>query len=856
LFIGRVCWNVWNLSNINEHTQNLPGKGGMKIQSLAGNWEFRQKGTEEWLPASVPGGVHTDLLALGRIPDPFWGDNEKRVQWVAERDWIYRYRFECSPELVAQEKVWLVCEGLDTLARVTLNGHELGDTDNMFRHYEWEIKSLLIAKGKNEVFITFSSPVTFITQRHSMRKLPSPDHSIPGGPYLRKAPCQFGWDWGPKLPPMGIWKDIRLEGYNKARLREVHLRQRHVDGQVTVEARIIIEQWGAAAVEAGMRITAPDGKNLEKKGAIPSSNELIFEMPIPRPELWWPNGYGKQALYQAQIFITRGGDAEAETLDRRSYQLGLRTIELRQQPDPWGRSFAFVVNGVPIFAKGSNWIPADSFPTRITAKSLEGLIRSAVETHQNMLRVWGGGFYEDEHFYDLCDRYGILVWQEFIFSCSVYPLDDPGFLENIHQEVVQNVRRLRHRASLALWCGNNEMEMGWVEWDWQYPELEDLKAAYQQFFHHTLPSWCVAEDPDHTYWPSSPSSDTPFIDPNGQRQGDTHYWDVWHKRKPFTAYRNQYPRFMSEFGFQALPPLSTIRTYADEADWNMTSYIMDQHQKNASGNSLMVGQMLDTFQMPKDFESLVYLSMALQAEGIRYGVEHWRRHPDRIAGSLYWQLNDCWPVASWSSLDYFGRWKALHYAARRFYAPLLLSIEDNPPEMSVSVTNDRLEPCSRKLTWRLETVDGKELTCGAVPKVLCLPQTSKLICELDFSKYITEDNRRELVFIAELWSDENQPAARQIASFVPIKHMLLADPKISAKLHIEGERLIADLTAHSLALLVEVSLNEVDVIFSDNYINLPANRTTRVSCPLPAGWTLEKAQAEFRTRSVYDSYSH
>ena len=425
---------------------------------------------------------------------------------------------------------------------------------------------------------------------------------------------------------------------------------------------------------------------------------------------------------------------------------------MRQQEDQWGRSFIFVVNGVSIFAKGSNWIPADSFPTRITDAFLEKLIQAAVETHQNMLRVWGGGFYEEERFYDLCDRYGILVWQDFIFSCSIYPFDEPAFLENIQVEIVENIRRLRHRASLALWCGNNEMEMTWVEWNWKSDEHQKLKPAYDQFFHHTLPEWCLAEDPDHSYWPSSPSSDIPFENPNGQSQGDAHYWDVWHGRKPFTSYRDQYPRFMSEFGFQALPPLETIRTYADEPDWNMTSYIMELHQKNASGNSLMVGQMLDTFRLPKDFVSLVYLSMALQAEGIRYGVEHWRRHPDRVAGILYWQLNDCWPVASWSSLDYFGRWKALHYAARNFFAPLMLSIEDKSPDMGVFVTNDLLESWDGNIRWWLETLEGEVLSSGEAP-VKAAAQAATRVSKLDFSSYLTDDNIRTLVFIVELFKD-------------------------------------------------------------------------------------------------------
>jgi beta-mannosidase len=826
----------------------------MRIQSLAGAWEFRQAGTEEWLAANVPGGVHTDLLALGRIPDPFVGDNEKRVQWVAESDWEYRTSFTCPKELLSEEKVRLVCDGLDTLATVVLNDHELGHTDNMFRQYQWEVKPFLDAKGTNNLTLTFSSPVKYAAEKQANRPLPGVPQAIPGGPHLRKAPCQFGWDWGPQLPPIGIWKDIRLEGSSKARIAEVHLRQDHTGGQVTVEARVVTERWAEAPLAAVVRIMAPDGETHENKAAIPASDEVILKVPIPQPQLWWPNGYGGQPLYQVEVSLLRSDAPEAGPLDWHTYQIGLRTIELRQQEDQWGRSFAFVINEVQIFAKGSNWIPADSFPTRITDGYLESLIRAAAETHQNMLRVWGGGFYEEERFYDLCDRYGILVWQEFIFSCSIYPLDDPAFLENVRVEAVENLRRLRHRACLALWCGNNEMEWGWVDWFWNRPELQDLKTAYDQFFHHTLPAWCQAEDPDHSYWPSSPSSDTPFINPNGQRQGDSHYWDVWHGGKPFTSYRNQYPRFMSEFGFQALPPLATIRTYADEADWNMTSYIMEQHQKNASGNSMMVRQMLDMFRLPKDFESLVYLSLVLQAEGIRYGVEHWRRHPDRVAGTLYWQLNDCWPVASWSSLDYFGRWKALHYAARRFYAPLLLSIEDDPPEMSVYLTNDSLESWLGELNWRLETLDGEVLASGQAP-VRAAPQSATQACKLDFSDRISDDNLRRLVFIAELWQGD-QMAAWQTAFFAPIKHLALSDPKIAVELHAEKDQLIADLASHSLALLVEVSLDNADVIFSDNYFNMPAGGIIHITCPMPAGYTLERAKVEFHVRSVYDSYSH
>jgi beta-mannosidase len=821
-------------------------------QSLSGPWRFRQSGADEWLPATVPGGAHTDLLALDCIPDPFAGDNERRVAWVAEADWEYRKTFDAAPELLAHAQLDLVCDGLDTLATVTLNGRELGRTDNMFRQFRWNVKGLLAPEG-NELVVYFASSVRHIAEKQAERKLANPTHSIPGGPHIRKAPCQFGWDWGPQLPPVGLWKDVRLEGY-QARLADVHLRQSHQGGVVTISARVSVEGW-EPGLSAALTVTAPGGARQTARAELGTVTDDVVSLQVENPELWWPNGMGGQPLYAITVQLARAG----AVLDEKAFQLGLRTVELRQEPDQWGRSFEFVVNGRPFFAKGSNWIPADSFPTRISEPYLDMLIRAAAGTHHNMLRVWGGGLYEDELFYDLCDRYGILVWQEFIFSCSIYPLDDPAFVENVHVEAVENMRRIRHRASLCLWCGNNEMEWGWHDWGWNKPELDDLRAAYDRFFHHTLPEWVAAEDPDTAYWPSSPSSydassHTRFKNPNGQIQGDAHYWDVWHGRKPFTAYRDQYPRFMSEFGFQALPPLETVKTYADPADWNMTSYIMDQHQKNDSGNSLMVGQMLDTFRMPKDFESLVYLSMVLQAEGIRYGVEHWRRHADRVAGTLYWQLNDCWPVASWSSLDYFGRWKALHYAAKRFYAPIMLSIEDAPPCQSIYVSNDSYNAWQGEVRWRLATLRGEELASGMRP-VSVAPRSTTTVDHLDFARFLDLDSRRELALTAELW-EGGARVAMNTAFFVPTKHLSLADPQLRAEVREQSGALVIDLAASSLARLVEVRLDGADVVLSDNYFDLPAGATVTVTAPKPAGWTLDQARAALKLRSVVDTYSH
>ncbi|HSN94034.1 MAG TPA: glycoside hydrolase family 2 protein [Anaerolineaceae bacterium] len=820
----------------------------MIIQDLTGAWQFRQAGSQDWLPATVPGGVHTDLMALEYIPDPFDGDNEAKVQWVAEADWEYQLLFTPKADLLNQAHIELVCDGLDTLAELSLNGELLGKADNMFRQYRFDLRPLL-KEGANQLAIKFASPVCYCAERQAQEPMVGVSQALVGGPHLRKAPCQFGWDWGPQLPPIGIWKNIRLEAWPEARFEDVHLRQKHDSGKVTVSARLVITR-PVAGYLAHLEVTSPDGGQVLKAETPFEGTDGLLEVEIDQPQLWWPNGYGTQPLYDVKISLEK----EAMLLDQRQYKLGLRTIDLIQEPDEWGESFKFAVNGINIFAKGSNWIPTDSFPTRITRHKLEQLLGDAVRVNQNMLRVWGGGFYESEEFYDLCDQYGILVWQDFIFSCSMYPLGVPGFLENVHEEVVQNTRRLRHRTSLALWCGNNEMEEGWVDWQWDKSKFGYLEEAYDRFFHHQLKDWCQNEDPDRPYWPSSPSSGTPFKNPNGQERGDAHYWQVWHGRQPFTAYRQQFPRFMSEFGFQSLPPMRTVHSYASQADLNMTSYIMEGHQKNQRGNELIVSQMLDQYRLPKDFESLDYLSMVLQANGIRYGVEHWRRHSHRVAGTLYWQLNDCWPVASWSSLDYFGRWKALHYAARHFYAPVLLSIEDEGLLQKVFVTNDSLQSVAGTVQIRAESLAGQALHTAEYT-IEVEPQVVNKVCELDCSLFVTGDLLRETVFIAEFWQ-AGQLVERKTAFFAPIKHLALADPGISATVEIEDGEARVTLKAETLALQVQVGFEGLDCVFSDNYFDLPANTPISLSTRLPQEISAEVLQSLLRVQTIYDSYAH
>jgi len=849
------------------------------IQPLTGAWSFRQVGTEEWMPASVPGGVHTDLLNLGKIPDPFVSDNEHAVMWVAETDWEYRRVLVPAADLLAEERIFLTADGLDTIAEVRVNGEIVGRANNQFRCWRWEIGKLL-QKGENELTILFSGPTAYTAKEQERRRMIGVGTGLDGAPHLRKAPYQFGWDWGPQLPAIGIWKDIRLEGRSLARLEDVHLQQiHHPKGEVTVRASVRVETWSEGELAVELAIMPPDEGTKHETEARIVDGEAVISIRIEDPRIWWPNGYGEQPVYRVCVQLK----SEGRVIDEREYQIGLRTIELRQEDDAWGRSFRFVVNGLPIFIKGSNWIPADVFVTRVDAEQLEHLIASAAASHQNMLRVWGGGFYEDDRFYDLCDRYGILVWQDFVFACSTYSLDESDFLDNVRIEIEENVRRLRHRASLALWCGNNEIEWFWESRGWTIYDREDeleelvrdipalaplkelaaerhllpdwraLRDAYDRFYHKILPGWVARLDPDRSYWPSSPSSNTPFRGVNDERRGDSHYWDVWHGRKPFTAYRSTFPRFMSEFGFQSLPTMETVESYTSPEDRNLTSRVMEHHQRGRHGNGLIVSQMTDNFRLPEHFADWVYLSLVLQAEGIRYGVEHWRRHMDRVGGTLYWQLNDCWPVASWSSIDSFGRWKALHYASKRFYAPILLSVEDKPPVMDLHLSNDLPEPWSGSIRWSLETITGAVIDSDelAVTAPAC---ADTLIASLDFTDRFTQETERRTVLVTELLQGDERKSL-SVHPFLPNKHLDLIYPQLKAEVIQRDQSLLFLLRAESLARFVEMKLiGQPDMIFSDNYFDLPAGRKATITCSLPSGWTASDAEHALRLHSLYDSY--
>jgi beta-mannosidase len=610
-----------------------------------------------------------------------------------------------------------------------------------------------------------------------------------------------------------------------------------------------VDGGSSARLTARVRVRGPRGFQFEGNARRSrAGGSFVLQIPIPEPALCWPNGLGGQPRYAVRVDLL----ADGRPIEHRSYRVGLRRLRLRRRRDRFGESFYFEVNGVPLFAKGANWVPADSFPSRVGEGRYRDLVGAAAWAGMNMLRVWGGGFYEDEAFYEACDERGILVWQDFMFACGTYP-GDRAFERNVEAEARENVRRIRHRPCLALWCGNNEMEWGWHSWGWaRRPRAAQERAAYVRMFHEILPRVVAEEDPDTPYWPSSPSSDTPFRDPNGEARGNGHDWAIWHGLQPFTAYRKHHFRFMSEFGFQALPAHATVRAFAAPGERNLTSHVVECHQKNAGANGRILQYLADTFLLPKDFRELCLVSQLLQAEAVRYGVEHWRRqrNGERCMGALYWQLDDCWPVASWSSIDYFQRWKALHYAARRFNAPVLLSVceEAERGTATLHVTNDLPHPVSGELRWSLETLDGSVLERGR-ERVRAPGCRSTEVAALDASRHLPDAAARRTTVLVSEWHEGRRLRARQVTGFVPPKHQPLRDPGLRVEVARDG-RSVRLTAARGLARFVWLEGPKEQVRFSDNGFDLPKGRSARLR--ILSGGPLRRR--DLYVRSLFDTY--
>lgn len=819
------------------------------------NWKLRRIGEERWLDAIVPGSVFQDLLRAGIMQDPYYRDNEEEVEAHAVGDYEYRTSFEAEEAWLRGDAVELVCEGLNTLAFVELNGVELARTDNMHRKYVWDVRHLL-HPGGNTLRIVFHSSLNYIRDRQRERPIWGQFHTLAGFPHLRKASYMFGWDWGPVIPDMGIWQDIYVRLGSRARLADVHVRQHHEPGQVNLTANVQVEGLGermpeaAPTAELEWRLTAPDGSETAARSSVQASGraaDVSLEIAVRDPKLWWPNGLGTPALYKSEMRLLVDGVLR----DERKLELGLREIRLRTDPDEeqdenqnqneakGASAFTFVVNGVPIFAKGANYIPEDNFTGRYSAERTERLIRDSAAANFNMIRVWGGGLYPSDSFYELCDRYGLIVWQDFMFACANYSLDG-GMRETIREEAVRHIRRLRHHACLGLWCGNNEIEMAWCEWG--IPEDGALRRDHVALFEELLPELVARHDPDTAYWPSSPSSGGGFDDPTAEHRGDAHYWDVWHGLKPFADYRKYRFRFVSEFGFQSFPSLKTVESFTLPEDRNIFSYVMEKHQKNDAANGKILYYLSETFRYPKDFDSLLYASQLLQGEAIRYGVEHWRRIRGRCMGTLYWQLNDCWPVASWASIDYFGRWKALHYYAKRFYAPELVSAEEEGAAVRLWLTNDRAEEAAGMLRWQLRDAGGTVLEAGELEMVVA-PLSSVQAAALDYADRAALNRGfvREH-YASYQWVRDGQVVSEGSVLLCPPKHFQFRQPRLEASVAEDDRHWRITVCSDVYVKAVELDFQDADVVWEDNYFDLHGGNAGKTL-------TVAKADLPYRSRS-------
>jgi beta-mannosidase len=835
----------------------------MDIHSLNGRWEFFKTGDPAGaLPATVPGCAHTDLLANARLPDPFYRDQELAQRWVGETDWTYRRTFSADAATLAHDRVLLRCHGLDTLATIRLNGVEIGRTDNMFRRYEFDVKAAL-HPGENQIEIDLAAPMPYVrrmdAERGAMAGWVEPMRVNSSG-WLRKEPCNFGWDWGPKMPTSGVWRDIEIVAYSGARLGPIATHQTHADDAVTLRVTGAVEPLDARALNARIALSR-DGREVVALTVPVESSGYQAEFAVPAPELWWPHGMGAQPLYDLTVTLFDG-----ETpLDSAQQRLGLRTLALQRPRDEDGQAeaFYFTCNGVAFFAKGANWISPTPYPGQTTRAEYERWIQTTVAANMNMLRVWGGGTYECDDFYDLCDQYGVTVWQDFMFACGTYPSYDAAFMDNVRAEAVDNVLRVRHHACIALWCGNNEIEQGlptspgWLDsmtWD-----------DYRRLFDGLLAEVCADLAPQTAYWPGSPH--TPLgdrNDANDPNSGDTHLWAVWHGRQPFEWYRTRPDRFVSEFGFQSFPQPSIIAEFTAPDDRNITSYVMEHHQRSAIGNATIIAYMLEWYRLPTGFESMVWLSQILQGMAMKYAVEHWRRNMPRTMGTLYWQLNDMWPAPSWASVDWRGNWKALHHMARRFYAPLLISgLEDLAAQtVGVHLTSDLGESRPVIVRWAVSRADGEEIARGEQATASPV-RASAAVQTLDLAPHIAEYGVRDLLIWLELYGDDGEAhISENLVTLARPKHIALRDPQIAVEVgeaaEAGEERFTVTLTAQHPALYawltVEGASAEASATFSDNFVDLRPGRPHTVTVSAPGFADAASFAAALRVQSLFDTY--
>ena len=838
---------------------------------IQANWTLIGESGQRYA-AQVPGSVLTTPIQQKEIVHPFWRCEEKSqpLKQALMQDWTYTCAFLPPAELQGcQDEIWLCFDGIDTLAEIWLNDQKLGVADNMHRHWRFPVSKLLYLE-ENTLSLRFFSPMKYAQQRFDQGEIRYINTgTLPGSNYLRKAHYMFGWDWGPQLPDMGIWKDVYLQLQQPYTLDDVYLTQKHDLWEVTVEAKIQLtaQQPLPDGAFLALELVSPQGESFRStQPAYLGENALSLR--LRNPQLWWPNGLGDQPLYTASVSLLDGD----YLLDRWKRRIGLRTLKVCREKDKWGESFAFEVNGVKFFAMGADYVPQDSFPHQVTPQRTRQLLQDCVDANFNAIRVWGGGYYPDNDFYDCCDELGLVVWQDCMFACNIYQLEE-NFVDTVAHEISQQILRLRHHPSLGLWCGNNEMEEAWVSWKEVTCHSRRLREDYRRLFEKILPEIFMTYDPQTLYWPSSPSTQGSFVDPNDPNRGDVHYWEVWHGGKPFEEYQKYFFRFCSEFGFQSFPCRKTMETFTLPQDRNIFSEVMENHQKNPSANAKILSYLAQYYRYPNSYDSLCYVSQLLQAQAMKFGVEHWRRNRGRCMGAIYWQLNDCWPVASWSSIDWYGRWKALHYVAKRFFAPFTASILRQGNQITVYLLNESREPRSGILRLFLRDRDFQTAFTSTM-RVNAPAMSSTAVFQQDFSPEL--ENHPEQFFFGFQLLEEGQEIAQDSCIFVPEKHLDLENPQLRWKVRQVEEGFFILVSAQKFARSVELSLEGLDGVFSDNYFDLCDDAVKKVFLPYTAITdrlgTLEtgpvlrgvspnaigqnRLEQSLRLRSLYDSYDH
>ena len=798
----------------------------MQTYNLNGTWQLEQltKKSRDLAPVevTVPGTVLSGFLAAGEIEDPFYRTNEDATRALFWDDYQFTRTFAVDETFLAEQKIDLVCEGLDTLAEICINGELLAKTDNMHRTWKFPVKDYLHA-GENEITIVFHSVLQYIEAypyEENKKIQYTPCGAMTGNELLRKAHSMFGWDWGPQTIDAGIFRDIYLQGYSHGRIADVRIRQWHSE-TVAVQTAVTVEN--ATSEDQVCVQLYEDGKNKPLRSEICSvgnDQTAAVDFIVEEPKIWWPNGYGDQPLYRICVTLLNKEDQPLESVEKR---IGLRTLTVSQEKDGWGSEFAFCVNGVKIFTRGGNYIPDDCLYTRISGKKQEYLLECCRRAHFNCVRVWGGGYYPSDQFYDLCDEKGLIVWQDLMYACNVYDVND-AFAENCRQETYDNVRRLRHHACLGLWCGNNEIESAWHHWGDFQKETPYLRADYIKLFEDVLPKAVQEADGETFYWKSSPSSGGCFDEPDDENRGDTHYWDVWHGQKPFTDYRNYFFRFCSEFGFQSFPCKKTVDSFTEEEDRNIFSRVMESHQKNDAANGKMLYYLSENFRYPKDLTHLLYVSQVLQGMAIKYGVDHWRRNRGRCMGTLYWQINDDWPAPSWSSIDYFGRWKALHYMAKKFYAPRVISMTMEHDTWNVYLSNEAFEPADYILHLYVRDLHGTILKSYEVTG-----RTEAFSVENVFTADLAEwkDKQYDIVFEASGCTAEQEEFS-DVETLVPYKYLNLSVPHLTTAVEETDDAFVISIQSDCVAPFVALDFADADVIFSDNYFHLTDQKTHEI----------------------------